>query len=32
VNTLTEERKWIVDQPKIAKERFKKYLDISQSG
>lgn len=30
VDTLTEERKWFVDQPKIAKEKFKKYLDISK--
>ena len=30
VDTLTEGTKWFIDQPQIAKEKFKKYLDITK--
>lgn len=30
VDALTKEKKWFTDQPQIAKEKFKKYLDISK--
>jgi hypothetical protein len=30
VDRMTAEEKWFIDQPKIAKEKFRKYLDISK--
>lgn len=30
VGARTQEEKWFINQPQIAKEKFKKYLDISK--
>ena len=30
VDAMTKEEKWFIDQPQIAKEKFKKHLDVSK--